>query len=147
MVVYVWIFTIYVIHTKQLHYVDGQKWVCNLFCPSQCPSKRSKVLPVNGDGVLRCEQTLTMAFIFQTFPKSAYSAEYEGHPSLSRLKIFKFKCYGIIGTNVLLIYLCLRIYFLIDHKIVQSSQNFPIFPKKTEFAELSTGRFPDHSFS
>ena len=28
-------------------YVDGQKWVCNPFCPSQFPSKRSKVPPVN----------------------------------------------------------------------------------------------------
>ena len=28
-------------------YVDVQKWACNPFCPSRCPSKRSKVPPIN----------------------------------------------------------------------------------------------------
>ena len=34
------------------------KWICNPFCPSQCPSKRSKVPPVNVSWVVRCKQAL-----------------------------------------------------------------------------------------
>ena len=34
-------------HHRNKRYVDGQNWVSNPSCPSQCPSKRSKVPPVN----------------------------------------------------------------------------------------------------
>ena len=41
------------VHTENQHYRQRKnstltgKWVCNPFCQSQCPSKRSKVLPVS----------------------------------------------------------------------------------------------------
>ena len=61
------------IHTKQLRYVDGQKWVCNPFCPPQCPSKRSKVPPVNGDGGVWCEQTFSHLAIHVRFKITFFS--------------------------------------------------------------------------
>ena len=43
-----------------------EKWVCNPFCPSQCPSKRSKLCVArqcygDGDGVVWCEETFSYA--------------------------------------------------------------------------------------
>ena len=68
-------------HSHQTTPSLSPKWVCKLFLPSQCPSN-IKGIPVNGDEVVRCEQTLNVGvpnyYFSHFFPEHCLKLKQKG---------------------------------------------------------------------